>query len=76
MRDQQLARGMRAAAVLGFFTILGSGYQIWASGWHRIMYLHIALYLLVLAAVFLRRYIPYQIRAGAMSSIALHSCPK
>lgn len=71
MRDQQLARGMRAAAVLGFFTILGSGYQIWASGWHRIMYLHIALYLLVLAAVFLRRYIPYQVRAGAMSSIVL-----
>ena len=36
MRHQQLTRGMRAAAILRFFTLVFSLSRIWYVGWHNL----------------------------------------
>jgi signal transduction histidine kinase/ActR/RegA family two-component response regulator len=71
MREQQLRRGMRAAAVLGFFTLLSSLSRIWFAPWHNVMYLHIALYLIIVGAVVLDSYLSYRIRAVVITLAAL-----
>jgi signal transduction histidine kinase/ActR/RegA family two-component response regulator len=70
MRELQLTRSMRAAAILGFFTVLGSLSRIWFIGWHNIMYLHIALYLIILGAVVFDRRLSFNIRAAIISGAA------
>jgi signal transduction histidine kinase/CheY-like chemotaxis protein len=70
MRNQQLTRGMRAAAILGFFTLLCSLARIWFYGWHTIMYLHIALYVILLGSVLLDRHLSYSLRAAIITGTA------
>jgi signal transduction histidine kinase/ActR/RegA family two-component response regulator len=67
MRDQQLTRGLRAAAIFGFFTLLCSLSPFWYAGWHHIQYLHVVLYLIVLTAVLLDRHLPFSLRAGVIA---------
>jgi signal transduction histidine kinase/CheY-like chemotaxis protein len=55
MRNQQLTRGIRAAAIIGFFTLLGSILRTWFVGWNDIIYLHIFFYLVILATAILDR---------------------
>jgi signal transduction histidine kinase len=71
MRDHQLTRGVRTAAILGFFTLLCSLARIGYGGWHNIMYLHIALYLIVLGVAILERHLSLSIRAAIMAAIPL-----
>jgi signal transduction histidine kinase/ActR/RegA family two-component response regulator len=66
MRNQQLARGMRAAAIIGFFVLLCSFFRTWAVGWHNIVYLHIVLYLIIVAAAFLDRYLSFSLRTAVI----------
>jgi signal transduction histidine kinase/ActR/RegA family two-component response regulator len=70
MRDQQLTRGMQAAAIIGFFTLLCSTSRIWFVGWHDIMYLHIALYLIILAAVLLDRRLSFRCKAIVITGVS------
>jgi signal transduction histidine kinase/ActR/RegA family two-component response regulator len=71
MRDQLLTRGVKAAAILGFFTLIGSLSRIWFSGWHPLMYLHIAIYLIVLGLAINGRFLSFSIRAGIISGVTL-----
>jgi signal transduction histidine kinase/ActR/RegA family two-component response regulator len=64
IRDQQLGRGMRAAVVMGFFALLGSLARIPILGWHNTMYIHIALYLVVVAVVCLEKHLPYSLKTA------------
>jgi len=66
MRDQQLTRGMKAHAILGFFAVLASLSRVFAFGWHCIMYIHVAFYLIVLAIVLLKSQLSFQFRASAI----------
>jgi signal transduction histidine kinase/ActR/RegA family two-component response regulator len=66
MRDQQLTRGMNGLAILGFFAVLASLSRIFAIGWHRIMYMHIAVYLIILAIVIFRRRLSFRFKASAI----------
>jgi signal transduction histidine kinase/ActR/RegA family two-component response regulator len=66
MRDQQLTRGMKALAILGFFAVAASLSRIFIIGWHCIMYVHVALYLVVLAIVLLKRSLSFRCRASAI----------
>jgi signal transduction histidine kinase/ActR/RegA family two-component response regulator len=66
MRDQQLKRGMRAAAIIGFFTLLCSLARTWLVAWHDIVYLHIVLYLIILAAVLLSHHLSFLLRAAVI----------
>jgi signal transduction histidine kinase/ActR/RegA family two-component response regulator len=68
IREQQLTRGIHALAILGFFTLMGSLSRIFYVGWHNIMYLHIALYLVVLATALLRGYLSFLFRASIILS--------
>jgi signal transduction histidine kinase/CheY-like chemotaxis protein len=63
MRNQQLTRAMRVVAIVGFFAVLSSLSRIFVIGWHNVMYLHIALYLVILGSVIWRRHLSYSIRA-------------
>jgi signal transduction histidine kinase/ActR/RegA family two-component response regulator len=63
MRDQQLARGMKALAILGFFALLASLSRAFVIGWQFVMYIHIAIYLIVLAMVLLKRRISFHFNA-------------
>lgn len=71
MRDRLLTRGIYAAAILGFFTLIGSLSRIWLSGWHPLMYLHIALYSVVLCLAIWGRFFSYSLRAGIITSVTL-----
>jgi signal transduction histidine kinase/ActR/RegA family two-component response regulator len=66
MRDQQLTRGMKALAILGFFALLTSLSRVFAIGWHFAMYVHIAIYLVVLAIVLLKRRLSFCVRASTI----------
>jgi signal transduction histidine kinase/ActR/RegA family two-component response regulator len=66
MRDQQLTRGMRVGAILGFFAVLSSLSRVFVQGWHFIMYVHVALYLVFLGAVLLRSRLSYSFRASVI----------
>ncbi|MBN1568686.1 MAG: response regulator [Acidobacteria bacterium] len=70
MRDQQLTRGMRAAAIMGFFTLACSLFRGWLVGWHDIMFLHICIYLIILAAALLDRHLSFSIRAAVIVSVS------
>jgi hypothetical protein len=70
MRDQQLTRGMKALAILGFFAVLASLSRVFTIGWHRIMYIHVALYLVVLAMVLLKHSLSFRFRASAIVTLA------
>jgi signal transduction histidine kinase/CheY-like chemotaxis protein len=67
MRDQQLTRGMRAAAILGLLPLLCSLSRTWFVGWHDIMYLHITIYVIILAAVLLDRHLSFTLRASVIT---------
>lgn len=66
MRDQQLTQGMKAAAILGPFAVLSSLSRVFAIGWHRIMLVHIILYLIVLGIVLFKSRLSYYFRAFAI----------
>lgn len=66
MRDQQLTQGMKAAAILGLFAVLSSLSRVFAIGWHRIMLVHIVVYLIVLGIVLFKSRISYCFRAFAI----------
>ena len=66
MRDQQLTRGMKAVAILGLFAVLASLSRVFVLGWHFIMSVHVALYLIVLAIVFLKSRLSFHFRASAI----------
>jgi signal transduction histidine kinase/CheY-like chemotaxis protein len=63
MRNQQLTRGMRAAAIIGLFTVICSFARTWMVEWHDIAFLHIVLYLIILAAVFLDRHLSFFLKS-------------
>jgi signal transduction histidine kinase/ActR/RegA family two-component response regulator len=69
MRDQQLTYGMRAAAVLGFFAVLGSLSRSFTIGWHNLLFLHIALYVVIVGAVLFNRYLSFAFKAGIIIAI-------
>jgi signal transduction histidine kinase/CheY-like chemotaxis protein len=69
MRDQQLTYGMRAAAVLGFFAVLCSLSRSFWIGWHNLLYLHIALYLVIVGAAVFNRYLSFVFKAGIIVAI-------
>jgi signal transduction histidine kinase/ActR/RegA family two-component response regulator len=66
MREQQLTRALRAVAVIGFFALLCSISRSFTVGWRNVMYLHIALYLVVLALAVWNRYFSYTCRAATI----------
>jgi signal transduction histidine kinase/ActR/RegA family two-component response regulator len=66
MRDQQLTRGMKALAILGFFALLASLSRVFTIGWHFAMYVHVAIYLVVLAIVLLKRRLSFFFRASTI----------
>lgn len=63
MRDQQLTRGIRAAAVVGLLMLICSLIRAWIVGWHDVMYLHVLVYLVILATAILDRYLSFSFRA-------------
>jgi len=63
MRAQQLVRGIRAAAILGFLIVASSLVRAWMVGWHGIMYLNIMLYLVIFATALLDRYLTFKAKA-------------
>jgi signal transduction histidine kinase/CheY-like chemotaxis protein len=69
MRNQQLTYGMRAAAVLGFFAVLGSLSRSFTIGWHSLLFLHIALYAVIVGAVLFNRYLSFAFKAGIIITI-------
>jgi signal transduction histidine kinase len=69
MRDQLLTRGIKAAAVLGFFSVAGSLARIWSGGWHSIMALHIALYLIVVFLVSFGHRFSFTLKAGIITGV-------
>jgi signal transduction histidine kinase/CheY-like chemotaxis protein len=69
MRDQQLTRALRAVAVIGFLALLSSLARSFSVGWHNVMYLHIVIYLVVLALVVWNQYISFTCRAVAIIAI-------
>jgi signal transduction histidine kinase/ActR/RegA family two-component response regulator len=71
LRDQLLTRGLKAAAILGFCTLAGSLSRIWLSGWHPLMYLHIALYGIVLGLAIWGSYLSFTLRAGIIAGVTL-----
>lgn len=77
MRDQQLRRGMRAAACMGAVSLLCSFIQAWLVGWNDIMYAHSLIYLAVLAGAVFERRLSFSCRAaillGATYAVALAS---
>jgi signal transduction histidine kinase/CheY-like chemotaxis protein len=66
MRDQQLTRGMKAVAILGFLSVLASLSRVFALGWHFVMGVHVVLYLIVLAIVLFKDRLSFQFRASAI----------
>jgi hypothetical protein len=69
MRDQQLTRAMRVAAIIGFFAVLSSLSRALAIGWQTIMYLHIVLYLVLLGTMLWSRYLSFPLRATIFVAI-------
>lgn len=68
MRERQLTRGIHAFVILGFFALVGSLSRAFYVGWHYIMYLHIALYLIVLGTALFRGYLSFLLRASIILS--------
>jgi signal transduction histidine kinase/ActR/RegA family two-component response regulator len=66
MRDQQLTRGMKALAILGFFALLASLSRAFIIGWQFVMYVHVSLYLIILAVVFLKRRLSFYFTASTI----------
>jgi len=66
MRDQQLDRSIRAIAVIGIFALLSSLARSLATGWHPVMALHVALYLLLLVTLGFRRRLRFDFRAAVV----------
>lgn len=64
LRDQQLTRGLRAAAIMGFLVLGCSSIRGVLVGWHAIMYVHILTYMIVFGAALLERRLSFAIRAG------------
>lgn len=77
MRDQQLRRGMRAAAWMGGVLLTWSFVQAWLIGWNDVMYVHSLIYLAVLAGALFERRLSFSCRAavilGATYAVALAS---
>lgn len=70
MRDQQLDRSIRAIAVIGIFALMSSLARSLATGWHPVMALHVALYLLLLVTLGFRR----RLRFGFRAAVVVLSC--
>jgi signal transduction histidine kinase/CheY-like chemotaxis protein len=70
MRERQLTQGIHAFVILGFFALVGSLSRAFYVGWHDIMYLHIALYLIVLGTALFRGYLSFLLRASIILSTA------
>jgi len=64
MRDQQLTRGIKVLAVLGFFALLASLSRAFVIGWHFAMSVQIVLYLFVLAIALMKRRLSFHFRAA------------
>jgi signal transduction histidine kinase/CheY-like chemotaxis protein len=63
IRERQLTRGIRYAAILGILPLLVSLSRAFYAGWQNVMYLQIAFYLLIIVTAIYRRIIPYTIKA-------------
>lgn len=71
MRDNQLKRIFKAAAILGFVLMLVSVWQKILFGWHPIIYLNIGAYAGVLAGHLLERRLAFRLRAALILAISL-----
>ncbi len=69
MREQQLTRAMRVAAVIGFFALLSSLSRAFTMGWQNIMYFHIAIYLVILAMALWSHHISFFLRSAIIAAI-------
>jgi signal transduction histidine kinase/ActR/RegA family two-component response regulator len=63
IRERQLTRGIRYAAIFGIFPLLFSLSRSFYAGWQNVMYLQIAFYLLIIATSIYRKIIPYTVKA-------------
>ncbi len=70
LRAQQLIRGIRAAAILGFIIVACSLVRTWTVGWHGIMYLNILIYLIILATALLDRYLTFHAKAFILLGVS------
>jgi len=71
MRDNQLKRIFKAAAILGFVLTLVSVWQKILFGWHPIIYLNLGAYAGVLAGHLLERRLAFGLRAALILAITL-----
>jgi signal transduction histidine kinase/ActR/RegA family two-component response regulator len=71
LRNEQLTRGMRAAAILGFFAVLCSLTRAYVIGWHNAMYAHTALYLATLGVAFWSHRFSFFFKASMVLGLAL-----
>jgi hypothetical protein len=66
MRNCQLNSGICAGVVLGFIALIASLSRTYHVGWHNIMYLHIAVYMMFLSMCFLSKRLSFRIRSTAV----------
>jgi signal transduction histidine kinase/CheY-like chemotaxis protein len=71
LRDRQLSWGLKALAIVGFFTLSVSLSRAFAVGWKPVMTFHVFLYVIILAATLLNRHMSFRSRAAIIIAIPL-----
>ena len=69
IRERQLARGIRFAAVLGILPLTFSLSRAYYTGWQNVMSLQVAFYFLILGAAIFNRFLPFSIKASIIISV-------
>ena len=68
---KQLDRGLYSFAIIGFFALIGSLSRAIQLGWHNVMFLHIAVYVLFLLFISIRHRLSFRARSYTITSIVL-----
>lgn len=71
MLARQLDRGLYSFAFIGFFALIGSLSRAIHLGWHNVMFLHIAVYVLFVLFVSLKRRLSFRVRSCTITGIVL-----
>jgi signal transduction histidine kinase len=69
IHEEQLSRGIQCLTILGFFVLIASLSRAYFLGWHSLMYIHIASYVLILGIAIFNKYLVYAVKAALIVGI-------
>jgi len=69
IRERQLTRGIRYAAVLGILPLIFSVSRAYYAGWHSVMSLQIVFYCLIMVTAIFSRSLPFIVKASIIVAI-------